>query len=206
MDIQAFLLANYLHILSDHSFFYFSFIAKFFRMNKFVSISIVLLASHLMNSLYFSLLTLIFLLTFFSLLSLDNNYVVKAQQQLQSQTRMGAPLAIVPGLTGNVLTAVSFLIGTSSFILGLRIQSASKTAAVVDQGSPMSRLTPSSSTITKYYELLIIALVAPSIVINIYGILLVSSHLYLEDAPYLLLLFVLFIPIGAILFLVKKLH
>ena len=132
MDIQAFLLANYLHILSDHSFFYFSFIAKFFRMNKFVSISIVLLASHLMNSLYFSLLTLIFLLTFFSLLSLDNNYVVKAQQQLQSQTRMGAPLAIVPGLTGNVLTAVSFLIGTSSFILGLRIQSASKTAAVVD--------------------------------------------------------------------------
>ena len=191
MDIQAFLLANYLHILSDH---------------RFVSISIVLLASHLMNSLYFSLLTLIFLLTFFSLLSLDNNYVVKAQQQLQSQTRMGAPLAIVPGLTGNVLTAVSFLIGTSSFILGLRIQSASKTAAVVDQGSPMSRLTPASSIITKYYELLIIALVAPSIVINIYGILLVSSHLYLEDAPYLLLLFVLFIPIGAILFLVKKLH
>ena len=85
----------------------------------------MLLASHLMNLLFFSLLTFTFLLTFLSLLSLDNEYIVKAQQQLQqSQTRTGAPLAIVPGLTGNILTAVSFLIGTSSFILGLRIQSA----------------------------------------------------------------------------------
>ena len=177
-------------------------------MNKFVSLVIKLLASHLMNILFFSLLTFTFLLIFFSLLSLDIEYVSKAQQQLQqSQTRTGAPLAIVPGLTGNILTAVSFLIGTSSFILGLRIQSASKTAAAVDLGAPMNRLTPSSlSIITKYYELLIVALIAPSIVINIYGILLVSSHLYVEDTPYLLLLFVLFIPIGAILFLVKKLH
>ena len=160
-----------------------------------------------MNILFFSLLTFTFLLTFLSLLSFGDEYVVKAQlQQSQSQTRIGAPLAIIPGLTGNVLTAVSFLIGTSSFILGLRIQSASKAAAVVDRGSPSSQLTPSSSIITKYYELLIIALVVPSIVINIYGILLVSNHLYLEDTPYLLLLFVLFIPIGAILFLVKKLH
>ena len=160
-----------------------------------------------MNILFFSLLTFTFLLTFLSLPSFDDEYVVKAQQQQsQSQTRIGAPLAIIPGLTGNVLTAVSFLIGTSSFILGLRIQSASKAAAVVDRGSPSSQLTPSSSMITKYYELLIVALVAPSIVINIYGILLISSHLYVEDTPYLLLLFVLFIPIGAILFLVKKLH
>jgi hypothetical protein len=51
-----------------------------------------------------------------------------------------------------------------------------------------------------------LALIIPSIVINIYGILMVASHLYPEDAPYLLLLFALFIPIGAILFLVKKLH
>ena len=100
-------------------------------MNKFVSLVIKLLASHLMNILFFSLLTFTFLLIFFSLLSLDIEYVSKAQQQLQSQTRTGAPLAIVPGLTGNILTAVSFLIGTSSFILGLRIQSASKTAAAV---------------------------------------------------------------------------
>lgn len=175
-------------------------------MIKFVSMAIMLLTSHLMNVLFFSLLTFTFLLTFLSLLPFGDEYVVNAQQQSQSQTRIGAPLAIIPGLTGNVLTAVSFLIGTSSFILGLRIQSASKTAAVVDRGAPSSQLTPSSSIITKYYELLIIALVVPSIVINIYGILLVSNHLYLEDTPYLLLLFVLFIPIGAILFLVKKLH
>jgi len=169
--------------------------------------AIMLLERHLMNILFFSFLTFTFLLTFLSLLSFGDEYVVKAQlQQSQSQTRIGAPLAIIPGLTGNVLTAVSFLIGTSSFILGLRIQSASKAAAVVDRGAPSSQLTPSSSIITKYYELLIIALVVPSIVINIYGILLVSNHLYLEDTPYLLLLFVLFIPIGAILFLVKKLH
>ena len=175
-----------------------------FRMNKFVSMSIMLLASHLMNLMFFSLLTFTFLLIFLSLLSFDDEYIVKAQQQIQSQsqTRTGAPLAIVPGLTGNILTAVSFLIGTSSFILGLRIQSAAKTMAVLDQGSPTSK----SSVIAKYYELLIVALVAPSIVINIYGILLVSSHLYMEDTPYLLLLFVLFIPIGAILFLVRKLH
>src|SRR6188472_1082601 len=178
---------------------------NFFIMNKFMSMGIILLVSPLMNVLFFSLLTFTLLLTFFSLLSLNNEYFAKAQQQTQSQTRIGAPLAIVPGLTGNILTVVSFLVGTSSFILGLRIQSASKTAAVADQGAPTNRLT-SSSVITKYYELLIVALVAPSIVINIYGILLISSHLYIEDTPYLLLLFVLFIPIGAILFLVKKLH
>ena len=99
-------------------------------MNKFVSISIMLLASHLMNLLFFSLLTFTFLLTFFPLLSFDNEYIVKAQQQIQSQsqTRTGAPLAIVPGLTGNILTAVSFLIGTSSFILGLRIKVTQRTA------------------------------------------------------------------------------
>jgi hypothetical protein len=56
--------------------------------------------------------------------------------------------------------------------------------------------------------LLVLALVIPSVVINIYiyGILLIGSHLYPEDAPYLLLLYVLFIPIGAILFLVTKLR
>jgi hypothetical protein len=58
----------------------------------------------------------------------------------------------------------------------------------------------------KSFELLILTLVIPSVAINIYGILLVGSHLYLEDAPYLLLLFALFIPAGAILFLVIKYH
>jgi FtsH-binding integral membrane protein len=89
----------------------------------------------------------------------------------------------------------------------LRIQSVSKTITPIDNRAQTGRPTLSpSTTITKYYELLILALVFPAIVINIYGILAVASHLYLEDAPYLILLFVLFIPIGVILFLVKKLH
>jgi len=47
-------------------------------------------------------------------------------------TRTIAPLNIVPGLTSNILTSVSFLIGTSSLILGLRIQSAVKAIMIVD--------------------------------------------------------------------------
>jgi uncharacterized SAM-binding protein YcdF (DUF218 family) len=58
----------------------------------------------------------------------------------------------------------------------------------------------------KYFELLILALVIPSVVINIFGILVVASHLYPEDFPYLLILYALFIPAGAVLFLVGKLR
>jgi hypothetical protein len=97
------------------------------------------------------------------------------------------------------------LIGTSSFILGLRIQSAARTTTTTGSTSSSSATLP-SSVMHKYFELLILALVIPSIGINAYGILLVGSHLYLPDAPYLSLLFALFIPAGAILFLVKKLH
>jgi hypothetical protein len=131
-----------------------------------------------------------------------------AQQQQQQQTSQGAPLAIIPGLTGNILAIVSFLIGTSSFILGLRIQSAFRMAG---GGLTSSQPNPSASTLSapvmyRYFELLILVLVIPSVLINTYGILLVGSHLYPEDAPYLLLLFSLFVPAGAILFLVRKLH
>jgi len=121
-----------------------------------------------------------------------------AAQQQQSQTSQGLPLVIIPAITGNILAVVSFLIGTSSFILGLRMQSATRTTT--------TGTTPLSSIMYKYFELLILALVVPSILINTYGILLVGSHLYLQDAPYLLLLFALFIPAGAILFLVRKLR
>ena len=128
-------------------------------------------------------------------------------EQWTEYTRTGAPLNIVPGLTGNILTGVSFLIGTSSFILGLRIQSISKTTTQLSEGAQTESPTPSPlTTITKYYELSILALVFPAIVINIYGILAVASHLYLEDAAYLVVLFVLFIPIGTILFPVKKIR
>ena len=125
------------------------------------------------------------------LLLSTENIIVIAQQQTQTaqSTRLGAPLAVVPGITGNVLTVVSFLIGTSSFILGLRIQNATK-----------------PSSITRYFEFLILALVIPAIIINIFGILLVGGHLYPSDFPYLALVYALFIPAGAILFLVVKLH
>ena len=127
------------------------------------------------------------------------------QQQPQPQTAQGLPIVLVPAIIGNILAVVSFLIGTSSFILGLRIQSAARTTTTTGSTSSSSATLP-SSVMHKYFELLILALVIPSIGINAYGILLVGSHLYLPDAPYLSLLFALFIPAGAILFLVKKLH
>jgi hypothetical protein len=119
----------------------------------------------------------------------DDTISAQQQNQTAQSTRSGAPIAVVPGITGNVLTVVSFLIGTSSFIIGLRIQNATK-----------------PSSITRYFELLILALVIPAIFINIFGILLVGGHLYPEDSPYLVLVYALFIPAGAILFLVVKLH
>ena len=129
------------------------------------------------------------------------------QQQPQPQTAQGLPIVIVPAIIGNILAVVSFLIGTSSFILGLRIQSGARTTTTGStSSSSSSSATLPSSEMHKYFELLILALVIPSIGINAYGILLVGSHLYLPDAPYLSLLFALFIPAGAILFLVKKLH
>jgi len=140
------------------------------------------------------LLTLTCAVILLSLSSMDNN-TVRAQQQ---QTSLGLPITIIPGLTQNVLTIVSFLIGTSSFILGLRMQNVARI--------PTESPTVLSSMMNKYFELLILALVIPSVIINIYGILLVGSQLYPGDTPYLLLLFALFIPAGAVLFLVRKLR
>jgi hypothetical protein len=135
-----------------------------------------------------------------------NNNTVKAQQQpQQQQTSQGVPIAIIPGLTGNILAIVSFLIGTSSFILGLRIQNAARTATGSSSSSSSIPSTLPLSMMNKYLDLLILTLVIPSVVIIIYGILLIGSHLYPGDAPYLLLLYVLFIPAGAVLVLVRKL-
>jgi hypothetical protein len=131
------------------------------------------------------------------------------QQQPQPQTAQGLPVVIVPGITQNILTVVSFLIGTSSFILGLRIQSAGRTTTTTgstSSSSSSSATTLPPSAMRKYFELLILALVIPSIGLNAYGIVLVGSQLYLPDAPYLSLLFALFIPAGAILFLLRKLR
>jgi hypothetical protein len=140
----------------------------------------------------------------FILLSINNTAGQQQQQGLQQsqpQTTQGLPLVFIPAFTGNILAVVSFLIGTSSFILGLRMQSVSR---IITESSSSSTLP--LSTMHKYFELLILTLVIPAIGLNTYGILVLASHLYLADSPYLLLLFVLFIPAGAILFLVSKLR
>ncbi|MGN6615098.1 MAG: hypothetical protein ACTHKC_08650 [Candidatus Nitrosocosmicus sp.] len=155
-----------------------------------------------------SLLLLISIVVLFStpFIYKDNITAIAQQQQTSQQlTSQGIPIAVIPGLTGNILATVSFLIGTSAFLLGLRVQNASRTV-IPSSSSTTSKSALPISIINKYFDLLILGLVLPSIVVDVYGILTVGSHLYPEDSPYLLLLFVLFIPIGVILFLVKKLH
>jgi hypothetical protein len=80
------------------------------------------------------------------------------QQQPQPQTAQGLPIVLVPAIIGNILAVVSFLIGTSSFILGLRIQSAARTTTTTGSTSSSSATLP-SSVMHKYFELLILALV-----------------------------------------------
>src|SRR5205823_606379 len=72
---------------------------------------------------------LLSLVIVFFLLSINNAAAQQQQQQQQpqSQTTQGVPIVFIPAVTGNILAVVSFLIGTSSFILGLRIQSAART-------------------------------------------------------------------------------
>jgi hypothetical protein len=69
-------------------------------------------------------------------------------------TRTIAPLNIVPGLTSNILTSVSFLIGTSSLILGLRIQSAVKAIMIVDDSVKKNRTTTNCISLNNYYQIL----------------------------------------------------
>jgi hypothetical protein len=168
---------------------------------------------HHFTMLLFLLVSNTMLLFISFLYGTDNNIAIAQQQQQQQQvqqTAQGSPIALIPGLTGNILAAVSFLIGTSSFILGQRIQSVSKNILPTSYSTTATKETQSTSPlpseINKYFDFLILALVVPSIVINVYGIFMVGSHLYPEDMPYLLLLFVLFIPMTVILFLLKKLR
>jgi hypothetical protein len=129
--------------------------------------------------------------------SLFASFVVAEGQQQQQYTN--TPITLIPGLTQNVLTIVSLLIGTSSFILGLRIQNLARSTSSSSSSS-------SSIIMNKYFDMLILALAIPSIIIIIFGIILVGNKLDPGDFAYLLLLFALFIPAGVVLFLVKKLH
>src|SRR5215467_1188986 len=163
------------------------------------------------------IMLLLFLLTFI-LLSLssicidDSNAVTEHQQ-----TSRGQPVVIVPGLMDNVLTLVSFLFLGCFFVLGLRIQSAERTTR--GSASQSSSPTSSSSLIDKYFLLLILVSLIPAIIVIIYGIVLIGMYLfgtintpsgksaYLQgNVSYLLLLFICFIPAGAVLFFIKKLH
>lgn len=129
-----------------------------------------------------------------------------SQNQQPQLSRNGAPIVLIPGITGNILTVVSFLIGTASFVLGLRLQTLTKDKLRLTDVDDKRIKIDAHSDMLKNFEILIVALIIPAIVINIYGIILLQAHLYYEDSPYLLLLFTLFIPAIAILFLVRKLH
>jgi hypothetical protein len=63
-----------------------------------------------------------------------------------------------------------------------------------------------SATMNRYFRILILAMVLPAIVIIVYGIAVVGSALGPGDGHYLLLLFLLFIPTGAILFLLSRIY
>jgi len=56
----------------------------------------------------------------------------------------------------------------------------------------------------KYFDMLILALVIPAIILIIFGIMILGNQMDPGDLAYLLLLFVLFIPAGAVLFLVSR--
>ena len=68
-------------------------------------------------------------------------------------------ITIITSVTQNLLTVISVLLGTSSFILGLNIQNVSRLSEVTNN----------------YLKILVLALVSPGIFIIIYGIVLVGS-------------------------------
>lgn len=107
-------------------------------------------------------------------LGISSVFAVEEQQDKVTTGDISAT-SIATSVTQNLLTVVSFLIGTSSFILGLSIQNISKV-----EPNPI---------INKYFNVLILALVVPSVIIIAYGIGLVGSTLEPGDVHYLLLLF-----------------
>jgi hypothetical protein len=158
-------------------------------------------------------ITLLLFLLPFILLSLSSIYIDDSNAVTeQQQTSQGEAVVIVPGIMDNLLTLISFLFLACFFILGLRIQRAERTTT----GSTSS---PTSSLIDKYFLLLILVSLIPAIIIIIYGIVLIGMYIYgtintpsgksaymQGNVSYLLLLFIWFVPAGAVLFLVKKLH
>ena len=115
----------------------------------------------------------------------------EAQQQQQHQ-QTSVSVRLIPSITQNIHTIVSFLLETSSFILGMRIQNLARSTA---RSWPTSTQLP-ILIMNKYFEFLLMALVNPSMAIIVYGIIIVGVS-DPGEAAYLLLLFALFIPTGA---------
>ena len=133
-----------------------------------------------MATLKLILISFYFFLIFFFSLSTSKIYATVDENN---------KVTIITGIIQNLLTVVSFLLGTSSFILGLNIQNVTKL----------------SIRMNNYFKILILTLVLPAIFIIIYGIFLVGITIEPEDIHYLIILFSLFVPSGAILFLLTKL-
>ena len=110
------------------------------------------------------------------------------QSQIIYATSQSTNTTLITSITQNLLTVVAFLLGTSSFILGLNIQN-------------VSRLT---NVMNNYLKILILALVFPAIFIILYGIALIGNTIEPGDIHYLIILLSLFVPSGAILFLLSK--
>jgi hypothetical protein len=58
----------------------------------------------------------------------------------------------------------------------------------------------------RYFRTMILALLIPSIVIISYGVVIVAYSVDSGDEHYLLLLFTLYVPSGAILFLLTRIY
>jgi FtsH-binding integral membrane protein len=89
-------------------------------------------------------------------------------------------------ITSDYLTVIPFLIGTSSFVLGL----------FVDKFSGLS------AAMKKVYRVLILSLLIPSTIMILYGISLINdSSTY---GPHMVLFILMLAPIGTMLYLISR--
>jgi hypothetical protein len=166
------------------------------------------LPGHFITLLVFLLTFIIILLSLSSICIDDSNAVTEQQHTSDAVT---APVVIVPLIMQNLLTLICFLFLACFFVLGLRIQSASR-ATTGSTSHP-------SSLVDEYFLVLILSSLIPALIVTIYGIVLLYMYIsgtlytpsgkraYMEgNYSYLLLLFLCFMPAGAVFFLLKKLH
>jgi hypothetical protein len=93
---------------------------------------------------------------------------------------------IMLDITSDYLTVIPFLIGTSSFVLGLFIE----------------KNTGLTGTMKKVYRVLILSLLIPSTIMIVYGISLISDAS--TFTPHLILFTLMLAPIGTMLYLISR--